>query len=325
MDIDEPFEPSASHSPNAVAGPSTLPSSPYMFLIPPAPTHPQPLLRSSQDLIKRLHLLPAYDRFVRSELELDEKFTNHPPTSDRAKGKERERDDAVDADDDEKDGGKRKKTYRHLIKGVPGRHSMKKDEFLTNMIQVPEKQRIDITPFDLRTQRDAFSVSLEGLKGWNIHTLVAESTQAREDRKRRKELKKLAKAQTTTDASPTSSTAPPIPTSIVSTVASSTPQPARARSNTPRPATPAIPSRGVKRELDDGAVQPNTPGPGTNRTVGINGTVPTRHLNGNGAAASVGLKTGPRPRPVKKQRVDTQGQARDVQFTPMQQPTPQGV
>ena len=42
---------------------------------------------------------------------------------------------------------------------------MKKDDFLSDIIQVPPKQRIPIAPFDLRTQRDAFSVSLEGLKG----------------------------------------------------------------------------------------------------------------------------------------------------------------
>lgn len=33
------------------------------------------------------------------------------------------------------------------------------------LMQVPPKQRINIQPFDLRTQRDAFSVSLDGLKG----------------------------------------------------------------------------------------------------------------------------------------------------------------
>jgi hypothetical protein len=64
-----------------------------------------------------------------------------------------------------------------------------------------------IAPFDSRTQTEAFTVSLEGLKGvrlhsildftstqvdfrskllqWNIHALVPESTQAREDRKKR--------------------------------------------------------------------------------------------------------------------------------------------
>lgn len=42
---------------------------------------------------------------------------------------------------------------------------MKKDDYLMTTMQVPPKQRIAITPFDLRTQRDAFSVSLDGLKG----------------------------------------------------------------------------------------------------------------------------------------------------------------
>ena len=45
---------------------------------------------------------------------------------------------------------------------------MKKDDYLTTMIQVPPKQRNTIHQFDLRTQREAFSVSLEGLKGVRI-------------------------------------------------------------------------------------------------------------------------------------------------------------
>lgn len=46
-----------------------------------------------------------------------------------------------------------------------GKHSTKKDDYLMTTMQVAPKQRIHITPFDLRTQRDAFSVSLDGLKG----------------------------------------------------------------------------------------------------------------------------------------------------------------
>lgn len=89
-------------------------------------------------------------------------------------------------DGDEEDGSKKKKnSYKHLIKGVPGvphyattdytrrthtsrstgKHSMRKDEYLTTTMQVPPKQRMTITPFDQKTQREAFSVSLEGLKG----------------------------------------------------------------------------------------------------------------------------------------------------------------
>lgn len=42
---------------------------------------------------------------------------------------------------------------------------MKKDDYLSGLMQAPPKQRLQITPFDLKTQREAFSVSLEGLKG----------------------------------------------------------------------------------------------------------------------------------------------------------------
>ncbi len=42
---------------------------------------------------------------------------------------------------------------------------MKKDDYLITAISVPPKQRLKIAPFDSRTQREAFSVSLEGLKG----------------------------------------------------------------------------------------------------------------------------------------------------------------
>lgn len=42
---------------------------------------------------------------------------------------------------------------------------MKKDDYLTTTIQAPPKQPMKIVPFDQKTQREAFSVSLEGLKG----------------------------------------------------------------------------------------------------------------------------------------------------------------
>ena len=54
----------------------------------------------------------------------------------------------------------------HLaFSSLSGKHSIKKDDFLTNIVQVPPKQHIPIAPFDPRTQTDAFTVSLEGLKG----------------------------------------------------------------------------------------------------------------------------------------------------------------
>ena len=94
-------------------------------------------------------------------------------------------------DMDDEDGGpgskgekKRKNSYKHLIKGVPGtshfgryrhsfvshaplfigKHSFKKDESLQKVMLVPPKQHIRIRQFDYKTQEDAFAVSLEGLK-----------------------------------------------------------------------------------------------------------------------------------------------------------------
>jgi hypothetical protein len=45
---------------------------------------------------------------------------------------------------------------------------MKKDSYLTDLMSVPPKQPIPITPFDLKTQEEAFTVSLEGLKGVRV-------------------------------------------------------------------------------------------------------------------------------------------------------------
>ncbi|KIM39802.1 hypothetical protein M413DRAFT_19587 [Hebeloma cylindrosporum] len=224
---------------NAVAGPSSSSAAsssytpPLLFLPPPPPPPPKQHLASTQDLLARFHLLPAYDRYVRPfTLPGDDPALQQQPNDPQTpapgpsvlapspatgsagtvdKGKGRERDSAVatpadadpadvgDADDDDAPGAKgekkKKNTYRHLIKGIPGKHSLKKDDYLTTMMLVPPKQRLRISHFDAKTQEDAFTVSLEGLKGWNVNALLLESAQAREDRKKRKELKRLAKLQ----------------------------------------------------------------------------------------------------------------------------------
>lgn len=352
MDVDEKTnEHKTTQHTNAVAGPSSLSAPPALFLPPPA--HPQPpaYLASTQDLLARFQLLPAYDKYVRPYVAPVDNGHDHPPTpggTDKGKGKEKEfatatPDDGQDGDDE--DGGKKKKnSYKHLIKGIPGKHSMRKDEYLTTIMQVPPKQRIAITPFDQKTQREAFSVSLEGLKGWNVNTLVLESAQAREDRKKRKELKKLAKANaagaagTPSAASPTAATFA-VPTPGSSTGAAATPKLSKpppvqtptnqdiARGGTPR-ATPTsavsqqqhtmlnadamAEKRGKKRDHDEATEQqPHQQGPAV------------QNLNQNGIVPKTGVvKAGVRPRPMKKQRMDLAGQARDI---PVQQPTPQGV
>ena len=42
---------------------------------------------------------------------------------------------------------------------------MKKDDYLVTIMQAPPKQHIPIIQFDMKTQKEAFTVSAEGLKG----------------------------------------------------------------------------------------------------------------------------------------------------------------
>ncbi|KAI0683399.1 hypothetical protein BC835DRAFT_1395355 [Cytidiella melzeri] len=368
---------------------------------------PRPYFDSTQDLLSRFELLAAYDKYVRPHsLPVGATGGNQESmlsAADKGKGKELEmppRDvpsptpqtpgAGADGDDEETQGKGEKKwktNYKHLIKCVPGKHSMKKDDYLMTTMQVPPKQRIAIIPFDLRTQRDAFSVSLEGLKGWNINVLVAESPQAREDRKRRKELKKLAKQGAL--ATGTSPAVPPVtpaltavstpgaapaarptqtlsgiprsgnqlsskataaalsqppqqstsqPTGITPTgVGTPHPMPTSASAilgsgrHTPMPTPAPTPAgqafgtgdmkRGIKREREDSvslvngsaAIAPTAAAPGV--TVSTNGPVKVPASVMNAKAGSGGVRS----RPVKRQRVDMQGQAREV---PLQQPTP---
>ena len=110
----------------------------------------------------------------------------------KGKGKAADIDPADGGDDDDDAAGgkgekKKKNTYKHLIKDIPGvflvpfvqifatllilsfylkqENSLKKDDSLMKVMLVPPKQRMKIAHFDLRTQEEAFMVSLEGLKG----------------------------------------------------------------------------------------------------------------------------------------------------------------
>ncbi|KAF8806988.1 hypothetical protein BYT27DRAFT_7101295 [Phlegmacium glaucopus] len=324
------------------SSPSTAPHSsvpPLLFLPPLGPPPPKQHLASTQDLLSRFHLLPAYNKYVRPSLlpGTDPSNEGAPPstpdasitpgTLDKGKGKEvvhgnvatmgntpvdMDLGDGGDGDDDDAAGGKgekkKKNTYKHLIKGVPGKHSLKKDDSLTKVMLVPPKQRMRIAHFDSRTQEDAFTVSLEGLKGWNINTLVLESAQAREDRKKRKELKRLAKLQaqqggplpqvstpsqqppipsgTTSTASPVVQSQPiqaPIPTSAASGRPSTsvpqrgaTPKSGGASVGTPRPASTAAPNGASAGTARPGSTVPR-PGSTVPRPSSTLPNKPTMH------------------------------------------------
>ncbi|PIL32203.1 hypothetical protein GSI_05448 [Ganoderma sinense ZZ0214-1] len=348
MDLDEQHTSPYPPHPNAVAGPSSMPDLPPLFLPPPGPPRRPPYLRSTEDLIKRFDLLPAYDKYVRPFAPP----VGQPSATDKGKGKEIVARDAPasspaaptpaaanDGDDEDGAKGEKKfKNYKHLIKSVPGKHSMKKDDFLQTLMMVPPKQKMQIEEFSVATQQQAFAMSMEGLKGWNIHALVAESSQAREDRKRRKELKKLAKAQgqslvqaaagpnTPSGLPATPGVAPPRTSTPQPGVPKPPPplqQPSQARGLTPvgigtpqsvstpvsqhQQPTPAV--RGVKREREDTGLQ-------------MSGNVSQGAYGQDGAKSELrGTKAGTagvRPRPIKKARLDGNGQ---VQM-PIQQPTP---
>ncbi|KAJ3714222.1 hypothetical protein EV361DRAFT_909740 [Lentinula raphanica] len=298
-----------------------------LFLPPPGPSQLPAYIKSTQDLLGQFHLHDAYDKYVRPFIASSEDSaipndrngsitssslpnagqTGSLGISDKGKGKEvvppqmvqTPAADGQDADDDDGPGGKgekkKKNSYKHLIKGVPGKHSMKKDDYLTNLMSAPPKQRVRISEFDSRTQRDAFTVSLEGLKGWNPSALVLESAQAREDRKKRKELKRLAKAQiqaqsqaSTQQPSPAASTPiqAPIPTSATSSSfpnttsaprpsnVSSTPRPSG--TGTPRPHPTSTAPSTVRPGSTKPALQPvQIPGPGIRVTTPLRTATPT--------------------------------------------------
>lgn len=193
-----------SHSQQPEASTSSM-TIPPVFLPPPPHSIRSPPFSAAHDLIGRFQLQVAYDKYVKPNvLPVDQWQTSDGGNLDKGKGREKDAEDAdlnMDAgspnDPSGNESKKRKKesSYKHLIKAVVGKHSMKKDTYLVDAISVPPKQKMEIKKFDERTQNDAFWVSPEGLKGYNIHALIPETEQAREDRKRRKEAKKAEKAR----------------------------------------------------------------------------------------------------------------------------------
>jgi hypothetical protein len=72
------------------------------------PSRPPPYFKSTEDLLSKFQLLSAYNSYVRPFQSLED------TPSDTVKGT------PIDPDDDELDRGKKKNSYKHLIKGIPG-------------------------------------------------------------------------------------------------------------------------------------------------------------------------------------------------------------
>ncbi|KAG6879545.1 hypothetical protein C0992_001550 [Termitomyces sp. T32_za158] len=258
-------------------------------------------LHSTQDLLGRFHLLSAYDKYVRPfavPAETSQEQLGTAPVTpgatgglDKGKGKETEggpvtpvAHEGDGADDEGGKGDKRQKNnYKHLIKGIPGKHSMKKDDYLTTMMLVPPKQRIKIAPFDGRTHQEAFTVSLEGLKGWNPTALVIESAQVREDRKKRvrvfmsfsehimfrrlnlkKETKRLQKLQAQAALAASVAQPQPIPASASATSATTFNRPPQNPNSTFNAGVPPTqPSESILPRAGSTVPKPAVPRPGS--------------------------------------------------------------
>jgi len=177
--------------------------------------------------------MPAYERHV------------------KGKGKERESDEPPPTDGDKKrvgggGGGAKQDSYKFMIRDMPGKHSMRKDEYLTTIMLVPPKQHISVDPFSSQTRQNSFAVGPDGLRGWNINALIAESPQAKEEKRRRKELRRRQKAALSQLHAQQQQGRLP---------GAQTPGPPR----NPQPPPPPPLLRGLKREMDS-PVPPGTDG-----------------------------------------------------------------
>jgi len=211
---------------------------------------------------------------------------------------------------------------------------MKKDDYLQQLIQIPPKQKISIVKFDTKTQREAFAVSLEGLKGWNINSLVSESTQAREDRKKRKEMKRLAKAQLM-GASAASAYSPGAPNSTsVSTpgptqigarpILSVTPSGQTSSTAAPPFANTNVMSHNEARPPGHGFSKVRTPVPGASPSTPRSGMTPTMNSVAIAGQKRAGVSA-ELARPAKKPKMESgsHGGSFERSYEMLQQPTPQ--
>ncbi|KAF8310022.1 hypothetical protein DL93DRAFT_2230583 [Clavulina sp. PMI_390] len=101
------------------------------------PQLPPRHLDSSQDLLRRLQLQPAYDQYVRPFVR---------PHGDKGKGKETEPGEQPDPGNNRIPHG-----LKSFMVDLPGKTSVKRSEPLVDLVLAPPKQRIEVATFDART------------------------------------------------------------------------------------------------------------------------------------------------------------------------------
>jgi len=312
-----------SHEPSPLhAGPSSLP-----FFPPPMPRthHPPRLINSTQDLLGRLRITSSYDSFVRPYLRSTGQGKVDGATEEKGKGKlvEIQSMDGVmengtalvstmgagttggGALEDSAGGGKKKRFehgYKTFISDLPGKHSSKKDTYLTNLVQQPPKQRIDITPFDSRTL-EGFQLAQGVLQGFNQAIWLSDD---KEKKKKKKKNRRHPEGSAAGATPVPDQSNPPGPPPIPPGPSSSTSTPLPIPHTNGRGPTTMSTSNGMHQHLG-----------GTSEY----GSGRVRKAPDEGGSPWSGQSMSPGPggvtaRPPKKRRVDTPS------HLPIQQPTP---
>ncbi|CAE6416119.1 unnamed protein product [Rhizoctonia solani] len=140
-----------------------------------APPRPRSMIHPTHDLLGRYGILPVYDEFVRP-------FTTSAPSAIEDKGKRKE-----DEADEGRHGPKEglfQHGYKAFIKDLGlGKHNHKKDTFLTDLMQMPEKQPVQVAKLDRSTLLHAFRLKEGGVPGFNTSALTGD------DKERKKKVR----------------------------------------------------------------------------------------------------------------------------------------
>ncbi|KAG8714092.1 hypothetical protein FRC11_009870 [Ceratobasidium sp. 423] len=131
----------------------------------PAPSRPRSSIHPTHDLLGRYGILPVYDEFVRPFT------TSVPSVEDKGKRKEDEADEGRHGPKE----GLFQHGYKAFIKDLGlGKHNHKKDTFLTDLMQMPEKQPVQVVKLDRTTLVHAFRLKEGGVPGFNTSALTGD-------------------------------------------------------------------------------------------------------------------------------------------------------
>ncbi|CAE6515989.1 unnamed protein product [Rhizoctonia solani] len=333
--------------PNAVAGPSHAGQSSALtdlstatalstgigglslgayFAPEPAPSRPRSSIHPTHDLLGRYGILPVYDEFVRP-------FTTSAPSTIEDKGKRKE-----DEADEGRHGPKEglfQHGYKAFIKDLGlVKHNHKKDTFLTDLMQMPEKQPVQVVKLDRTTLVHAFRLKEGGVPGFNTSALTGDDKERKKKKKKRPIDPSQPSAPPTPAAGPsTPGTTAPIrrPTGPLppSQLASGHVPPAQPPQRPPQQQPTPQQRHPLPANPKTAAAAARPPGTGTGTGMGM-GTVKRkdREDSVNGHAGNMGGNMGPTGgtglKPAKKRKMDPMAFApgHHHHAQPVQQPTP---